>query len=414
MKGTEIASDGLEIRCYSELAQVSESWRCLEAQGAATTIYQSWDWVSAWHRNLIANAASGSRAQVAIVELLAAGETVALLPMMIRREKAVRILSWLGDSHFNFPGGLFHPRFLKTLDRASFQRLWRRIGSVLPRYDVAWFTSQLPQLDDAESPMQWLQRRPSPNSAHRLVFEHHDWPRLLIELRSRSTRKRMRNEESRLSREGDVQFEEVDSEQAIDVAIDAVFRQRSLRFRALGIPLESRMADYQRFYRSLLQESLHGATASNRFYLLLLKLDGELLASLLIAEKDGVVYPLINSMTTSRYSRWSPGDYLLRHLIADACERKMVAIDFGLAEDSSYKTAWCNRRIEIYETIHGNGLYGKAVAFAMIGRTSLARRIKQSPRAWAWYQFFRSLKTDGVMNSDWKNSFQKLLRATHG
>ncbi len=413
MKEIEIASGSLEIRCFGDLAQVREAWHCLEAQGAATTIYQSWDWVSAWHRHLISSA-TGKRAQVVIVEVLAGEHTVALLPMMIRREKGVRILSWLGDSHFNFPGGLFQAYFLKGLDRASFQRLWRRIGKALPAYDVAWFTSQLPQLDDADSPMQWLHRRPSPNSAHRLVFEHHDWQKLLTELRSRSTRKRMRNEESRLSREGEVVFEEVNAEQEIDAAVDAVFRQRERRFRALGIPLEPRMADYQRFYRSLLQQSLHAANPSSRFYLLLLKLDGELLASLLIAEKDGVVYPLINSMTTSRYSRWSPGDYLLRHLIADACERNMVAIDFGLAEDSSYKTAWCNRRVEIYETIHGNGLYGKAVAFVIIGRTTLARRIKQSPRAWAWYQFFRSLKTDGVMNSDWKNSFQKLLRATHG
>lgn len=405
-------TDNLDVRCFGALQQVEASWRQLEAEGAAATIYQAWDWVSNWYQHLLADS-SGSRTRLAIVEVAEGNTPVALLPMMIRREKMVRILTWIGDSHFNFPGGLYQPAFLKTLEKDIFLKLWQRIEKTVPGYDVAWFTNQLPHFGGADSPWQWLHRQPAPNSAHRLTFEHHDWPRLLTALRSRSTRKRMRNEESRLSREGEVTFAVVDQCQ-IDASIDAVFHQRERRFRALGIPLESRLADYQRFYRALLHTTPHDSDRSSRYYLLLLKLDGEMLASLLIAEKDAVVYPLINSMTTSCFSRWSPGDYLLRHLIADACQRKMKAIDFGIAEDSSYKTAWCNQRIEIYETVYGRSLYGRLIAFVIVTRTTFARRIKQSPRAWALYQFFRSLKTDGVMNSDWKNSLQRLLRATNG
>jgi CelD/BcsL family acetyltransferase involved in cellulose biosynthesis len=224
----------------------------------------------------------------------------------------------------------------------------------------------------------------------------------------------MRNEESRLSREGDVEFGIVEGEAEIEAAIDAIFRQREARFRQLGIPVESRVADYQHFYQALLLASSNNSDASERYYLLLLKLDGQMLASLLIAEKDGIVYPLINSMTASRYSRWSPGDYLLRYLIQDACERKMKAIDFGLAEDNSYKTAWCNHRTDIYDTIHGRGAFGKTAAFVIIARTAMARRVKQSPRAFAWYQFYRSLKNDGFRNHDWKHNFQRLFRATNG
>ncbi len=403
--------DTLALRCYQQLSEVESSWQQLERRGAAPTVYQSWQWVSAWQRRL--GGAPSSR--LAIVVVSAADETpLALLPFMIRRDKGLRVLRWLGDSHFNYPGGLFVPRFLSSLDEGRFRALWRRIDSVLPGYDVVWLDSQLPRLGDAPSPWQWLDRRPAPNSAHRLVFEHHDWSRLLPELRGKKTRKRMRNEESRLSREGMVTFQTVEDAAQLPAALDALFAQRHARFRSLGIPVEDRVEDYRDFYLDLLQASAAGGEGIDRYYLLRLNLDGEMLAGLLVAEKDRIAYPLINSMTLSRYSRWSPGDYLLRYLIRDACERQLTAIDFGLAEDSNYKTAWCNWRAETYETIHGRTLRGMAAARLITMRTATARRIKQSPRAFAWYRYIRALKTEGLRNHDWKDDFQRLFRAAGG
>ena len=402
--------EDLRIDCHGSLDDAMESWRELESRGAAPTVYQAWSWVSAWQEKV--GEASGAR--LALVAIADERGPVALWPFAIRREKGLKILSWIGDSHFNYPGGLFLPDFLARLDPAAFRKLWRRVEKRLPRYDVAWLTSQLPEHGAARSPFQWLDRRPSPNSAHRLEFAHHDWPRLLTELRGKKTRKRMRNEESRLSREGRVAFEIVTGDDALPAALEELFAQRNARFRALGITLEPRLDAYRRFYLQLLRASADEGSGPDRYYLLRLSLDDEMLAALLVAEKDGVAYPLINSMTLSRYSRWSPGDYLLRHLIEDACARRLRAIDFGLAEDSNYKTAWCNRRAETYETIRGRSLYGKSAALLLTARTAAARRIKQSPRAWACYRFFRSIKNDGLTNHDWKYDFQRLFRAAGG
>ncbi len=398
------------LRCHAHLQEVECLWRRLEAAGGAPTVYQSWPWVAGWHRSL----GNGCGSRLALVTVSDGERPLALLPLSIRREKGLRILSWLGDRHFNYPGPLFDPSFLGSLDETRFRALWRRIDAVLPRHDVVWFNSQLPSVGGAVSPWQWLDRRPAPNSAHRLAFAHHDWPRLLAELRGKKTRKRMRNEESRLSREGEVAFEVVDDADRLAEALDALFVQRNARFRALGIPVESRLDDYRRFYLGLLRASVAGETAPDRYYLLRLTLDGEMLAALLVAEKEGIAYPLINSMTLSRYSRWSPGDYLLRHLIRDACDRKLQAIDFGLAEDSNYKTAWCNQRMETYETIRGRTLQGQLAAALITVRTAAARKIKHSPRAFACYRFFRSLRSEGLRNHDWKYDFQRLFRATGG
>lgn len=381
--------DSFKLSCTTHIEDVETAWRQLQESNLAT-VYQDFNWVSAWLKNLISNNQNSSQLEPVFITVHDAEKPVALFPMCIRNKKSIRILSWLADGHFNYQSGLFDQGFLTALDEDGFLSLWKNIENLLPAYHVLRLTNQPSHISDIESPFRWIERRPSPNSSHQLIFEHHNWDDLLKELRSKSTRKRMRNEESRLSREGNLRWKKVDSEDQLEYYLDELFRQREARFKLLGIELEANPDSYKDFYIELLKESIHD---KNPFVsMMVIELDDVVLATILLAEKDEKIYPLINSMTSSEYRKWSPGDYLLRLVIQDACEKKSKLIDFGLSEDSNYKTAWCNNRTEIFESIKGKGPIGKITAGFINSEILLKRKVKQSPKLWSWYCAFRSGK----------------------
>jgi len=378
-----------KLSCTTHIGDVENAWRQLH-ESDLTTVYQDFNWISTWLKNLISNDYNSRQFEPVFITIYDTVKPVALFPMCVRNKNGIRILSWLADEHFNYQSGLFDPDFLAALDEDSFLPLWKNIEKLLPTYHVLWLTNQPSHISNIESPFRWIDRHSSPNSSHQLIFKHHNWDDLLKELRSKSTRKRMRNEESRLSREGNLRWKKVDSEDQLEYYLDELFRQREERFKLLGIKLETNIESYKNFYIELLKESIHD---ENPFVsMMVIELDEVVLATILLAEKDEKIYPLINSMTSSEYQKWSPGDYLLRLVIQDACEKESKLIDFGLSEDNNYKTAWCNSKTEIFESIKGKGLTGRILAGIIYSEILLKRKIKQSPKLWSCYCSYRSGK----------------------
>ena len=389
--------DTIQIDCHLRIEEVEKDWRWLESTNTVSTIYQSYDWVAAWCRNVLSHTSQAKQHRIFIITIFSDGKIVALLPFYLRVKYGIRLLGWLGDDHFNYRGGILDKDFLASLDHDSFLVLWKMIENELPGYHVLWLTNQPRYLNDSLSPFCWLGELPAPNSGHQLVFQHHNWDQLFAELRSKSTRKRMRNEESRLSREGNLSWKKVGDIDEIYRYLDILFQQRKERFKLLGIPLEEDINHYIKFYSDLLNTALK--SGSGFVYMIIIELDNSVLATMVLAEKNGRIYPLINSMTNSRFQQWSPGDYLLRIVIKSACEGKAELIDFGPGENNNYKSAWCNSKTELFETIRGRRLTGVVLASLIITATTLKRRIKQSPRLWACYRSLRS------------GNFRKLLKA---
>lgn len=389
--------DSIQIDCHQRIQDVEKEWRSLEATHSALTIYQCYDWVEAWCRNVLNHSSQTKQHRVVIVTITLAGKVVALFPFYLRVYYGFRILGWLGDDHFNYHGGLIDREFLTLLDHDNFPDLWSKVENELPDYHVLWLTHQPRYLYESLSPFRCIGDLPAPNSGHQLVFQHHRWDQLLAELRSKSTRKRIRNDESRLSREGSLSWKRIDTIDEVNRYLDILFQQRKDRFRRLGIPLEENIKQYINFYSDLLNQAIK--SGSDFVHMMVLELDGTVLATMVLAEQNGRIYPLINSMTNTRFRQWSPGDYLLRIVIRNACDENAGLIDFGLAEDNNYKTVWCNTKTELFESIKGRGLAGAAIASLFIAGITLKRRIKQSPRLWAWYRSLRS------------GNFKKLLKA---
>lgn len=384
----------LDVEVCQNIEDVKEIWLALE-QSCPVSIYQKYDWVQSWCMHLLGDEKNQSAVKPFFVTISLQGasaesdkQTLAILPFCIKRKKGVKFLSWLGDEHFNYQGGLFDERFLAELTEHDFRTLWKRINSVLPYYRFIWFNNQSIMSNGIMSPFRWLNQQTSPNSGHQLVYKYHDWDVLLAELRSKSTRKRMRNEESRLAREGQLTWKRVDAPHDIEFYLDILFQQRQDRFQQLGVAVEDDIAAYKKFYLNLLHVSAHQEQAM--LYLKVIELDNQVLATMLLGENGNKTYLLINSMTSTHYSKWSPGDFLIRLTLQAGCQNKTDLIDFGLSEDSNYKTAWCNTKLDMFETIKGRDVLGHVCAFVIRSRSNLKRKIKQTPTLWMAYRALRS------------------------
>lgn len=385
--------DSFKLSCSYHFEEIKKTWLELQKNNFVT-VYQDYEWNSNWFKHLINKHLSTNQLKAVFITVYEGDTPVALFPLCIRKLKGVRVLTWLADDHFNYQGGIFNQTFLTELNKETFLSIWNDIEDLIPDFHVIWLTHQLSTISGIESPFGWIEQHSSPNSAHQLIFKHHHWDDLLKELRSKSTRKRMRNEESRLSREGHLSSKKISNENELEFYLDVLFKQREDRFKLLGIDLETNIESYKSFYLELLKNAVHEKEPF--VYMMVVELDDVVLATILLAEKNKIIYPLINSMTSSEYHKWSPGDYLLRLVIQDACNKQVKMIDFGLSEDNNYKTAWCNNKTEIFETIKGKGIVGKLIALFINRGVFLKRKIKQSPKLWSWYCSFRSGKLGKV------------------
>ncbi len=387
MESVGMPQEKLKVEYTHDIGVVKEAWLALENTNSIP-VYQKYDWVNQWYNHMIVKNSSNQHVQPIFLSVFRSEKVVVILPLCIIRNKGIRFLSWLADEHCNYQGALFDSDFLRGLNKSDFQKLWLQIEGLLPKFDVLWLRNQVLNINGTESPFRWIDQHTSPNSGHQLVFKHHNWDELLIELRSKSTRKRMRNEESRLSREGELSWKRVSDQVEVEFYLNELFDQREQRFKLLGIDLESNVSLYKDFYLKLLTSSVNEPTPF--VYMMVVELDQFVLATMLLAESGNMTYLLINSMTSSKYHKWSPGDYLIRLTLQEGCMKQSELIDFGVSEDSNYKTAWCNTKLEMFETIKGQGWLGKGIALLIRNGSLLKRKVKQSPKLWSFYCSFRS------------------------
>ncbi len=367
----------IEISSTIYLKPLSQQWLRLEQDGHCSP-YQQYFWI----KNFIESITPPYPQTHYFVTLNIDEEAVAILPFTLTRRMGCRTLTWLGNKHSNYLGGIYSQELVASLEKDSFERLWQEVKRILPHFDILWLTPQLGGTTDSQTPFAWLNMTPSANTSHQMLYPHHDWTQLLHVSRSKKTRKRMRNEENRLGREGTLCWRRLHSETDIKHYLPELLQQRETRFAERGITHQENLDEYTQLYQKMLVQSLDNEEQPTR--MLILKLDDRLLAALILFKWKQAYYPLMISMTNSRYRSWSPGEYLLRIMMVEGCEEEIEFIDFGPGEDR-YKTSWCNATTPLFDTVVAETLYGKLVTFSVCRYIELKRKIKHSPRLWALY-----------------------------
>jgi CelD/BcsL family acetyltransferase involved in cellulose biosynthesis len=373
------------ISIFDDFAAAENDWRRFE-RDADCTVFQSFDWLSAWFRHI------GFRSHIrpAIVLVRRAdGEPLLLLPLGIV-PGIVRRLTWLGNDLCDYNAPLIAKGFSGERAAADFPALWADIRERLQsnpqhHHDLIDLTKMPETLGGQPHPFLQLDVRLNPSGAH-LVRLHGTWEQFYTNARSSATRRRDRTKRKRLGEMGEVRFVNPDSAEEIARTIGVLIAQKAKAFARMGVEDIFARPGYREFFLDLAtdprtRQLIHvsrfevgpvcaatnlGLTFRKRYY------------HVLASHHDGEV------------SRYGPGAAHLRDLMARAIEQGFGEFDFTIG-DEGYKFEWADTELRLYDHVAAANLRGRPAAAWALGSRRLKRAVKQNAMLWSGVKRTRAL-----------------------
>jgi len=366
-----------------DLQSLEPEWRRFE-QYADATVFQSFDWLSLWHRHI------GSKHGVRVAVVLAhsrAGELLFLLPLAVA-PGAIRRLTFLGDGLCDYNAPLLAPDFSSRLRAGEFASLWARVRALLQsepdlKHDVVELT-QMPEMVGAQAnPFAHLPVRLNPSGAH-LTQLSGTWDEFYTIRRSSGTRRRDRTKLKRLAEHGEVRL--VDPMDAEDIArtLETLIHQKSQAFACMGVQNLFDRPGYRDFFLDL-------ATSPRTRHLVhvsRLEVGTTWAAVNLGLTFRDTYYHVLASYDDGEIARFGPGAAHLRDLLQRAIRLGFRRFDFTIG-DERYKFEWSDTELKLYDHVAAATFWGWPQVFLALAFRRLKRLIKQSPVLWRSFSLLR-------------------------
>lgn len=373
----------VRVSIHDDLSSIESEWRAFE-QDADCTVFQTFDWMSAWYRNI------GVRSGVSPAIVMArdsAGELLLILPFAIEAG-AVRRLTWFASDLCDYNAPLLAADFSRRVGADRFLELWRDIVERLQshpdfRYDLIHFEKMPEKVNAQPNPMLEFPVVLNPSNAY-LTGLSGDWEAFYAAKRSSATRRRDRTKRKRLGEFGEVKLVNPASASDVAASFEILMQQKTLQFARMGVANLFAKPGYPEFYREVAttkRELVHisrldvGAVPSAVNYGLIFR---------------GCYYHVLASYTDHEMSKFGPGAAHLHDLMGHAIGRGCGLFDFTIG-DERYKRDWCDTEIKLYDHIAIATARGAMVAGPLLAARAAKRWIKQTPIVWNSFTKVRSM-----------------------
>jgi len=364
----------LAVEVHSHAANVLGAWAELEGLAAAS-LYQTRAFLLPW---LETRGAALAITPFFILVRSEAGQAVALFCLGLHVRGPFRIASFLGAKDSNFNLGLLRPGF--EPGKAEICDIFRRAAQTVPNGPDLYALFNMPLAwEGRANPLAALQHQESPSFAYMTALA--DDPALIDAKLSKDMAKKLRKKEKRLADRGALVYGVACDGVESAAAIDAFFRQKIARCTAQGIVTDFATPPMRAFVEML--------AAAGRLELYTLALEGRVLAVYGGGVHRGRFSAMFNSFDADpAIAASSPGDLLLKSLIAQQAAAGRASFDLGIGE-ARYKMSFCDETIVLIDAVLPVGIKGRLLAFLLASRQKLKRAIKQNPRLFAWIRRFQ-------------------------
>jgi len=370
-----VAAHGdVRLSVHEDLAAVEQDWRAFE-QIADGTVFQSFDWLATWQRNI---GRLNNVVPVIVTGHDARGRLLFLLPLSIESGRFTRRLTWLGTDLCDYNGPLLAADFGQLFDAARFQQVWRDIVARLQsrpqlRFDVVHFDKMQNTVGAQHNPFMGLGVLCNPNGAYCMQLGD-DWEKFYADKRSSATRRRDRTKRKKMSEFGEIRFVSAGPGADLATTLDTLMEQKSKSFAAMGVADIFARPGHREFYHAL-------AAQSHFVHVSRLDVGAHTAAANLGMIFRGSYYHLLASYDGGELSKYGAGAAHMHDLMRTAIERGCTSFDFTIG-DERYKREWCDGQITLYDHVAPATLRGIPIAirFAVVGRVK--RWIKQTPVLW--------------------------------
>jgi len=378
------ARPAIELAIYDDLQAVEDEWRRFE-QSADCTVFQTFDWLSLWHRHV------GKPAKVIPAIVLGRGgdgELLFLLPLAVV-PGLVRRLTWLGSELCDYNAPLLVTGFGNQVPPGHFRELWREICRALQRrapyrYDIVELTKMPEAVGTQVNPFLELDVGLNPSGAH-LTRLYGTWEEFYQAKRSSATRRRDRTKRKRLAEFGEVRFFTPRDANDTALTLDTLIEQKSKSFARMGVANLFARPGCQDFFLDLVTNP----RTQHLVHVSRLEVGSTRAAVNLGLTFRGCYYHVLASYDDGEISRFGPGAAHLRDLMCHAIGLGCHTFDFTIG-DERYKTEWSDRTINLYDHVAPASARGWPLAMLILTSRRLKRAIKQNPLLWSVVSRLRS------------------------
>ena len=334
--------DDLKIYVVKDINSIMGQWRKLQMEYA--TPFQSIEWTSAW---LNAHESNLKQATTIIIGEDPQRKTHFILPFLRVKKLGMIKLKLAGTKHSSYGGGLFSYEFLYWVQPHDIERLFERLQLLLPKTDLISLYGIPSMIQNRHNPLLVLPYKSIISSSYQLALAG-DWDTIYKQKFSAKTRSKHRNMERRLAAMGKLKFVVAKSQEKKHELLDILLLTKSTQLKQQGLPDAFSSEEAKVFYQNLIKCEQNGS--SIKVLLSAVELDDRPIAISLDIIHMGVFYGLITTLVEGPFSRYSPGNYLLRRNVQRCCEQGLSLFDFGVGE-GDYKRRWSETEIVRYSVV---------------------------------------------------------------
>jgi CelD/BcsL family acetyltransferase involved in cellulose biosynthesis len=375
----------IRLTIAEDIEALEDTWRRFE-QVADATAFQSFAWLSLWHRHV------GAPAGVRPAIVLGHGEdgALALLIPLAVAPGTIRRLTFLGTSLSDYNAPVLAPGLAASLDREGFLALWSEIRAELQcrpnlKHDIVEITKMPAQVGAQPNPFLHLDVTLNPSGAY-LTHLSGTWDAFYTAKRSSATRRRDRTKRKKLGEIGEVRYVEPQDTAALTETMKTLFVQKSGAFAHMGVQDLFAQPGHQAFYLALATEP----RARDLVHVSRLDVGPTKAAVNLGLSFHGSYYHVLASYDAGEVARFGPGAAHLRDLLQQAIEKGLTRFDFTIG-DERYKLEWSDTLITLYDHVSSASLIGWPLAARAKAFWRIKRVIKQTPALWAAFTAMRAM-----------------------
>src|SRR5262245_15272700 len=333
----------LALTLIEDLAALEPEWRRFELY-ADGTVFQSYDWLSLWHRHI--GVPAGVRVAI-VLGRSRTGKLLFVLPLAVK-PGLVRRLTFLGDALCDYNAPLMAPEFAVELRDIAFLSVWHEILALVQSrphlaFDVIELTKMPETVGQQANPLLCLDVGLNPSGAH-LTELVGTWDEFYAAKRSSATRRRDRTKRKRLGEHGEVRFVNAGGSASLAPTLDTLMEQKARTFARMGVQNLFARPGHRDFFLAL------AANAPDLVHVSRLDVGAVWAAVNLGLSFGGTYYHVLASYDEGALARFGPGAAHLRDLLQHAIETGHTRFDFTIG-DERYKREWSDTTLRLFDHV---------------------------------------------------------------
>lgn len=370
--------DGIVLRLHDTVASAGDEWRALESNGFST-VYQSFAWSLTWEQS---GSVRHNKQPLIISGQSVSGEAMFIFPLQLHVSKRLKTVEFLSAPLASYGHLACSQWCFSEAGKGWFNSHFEDLLALCEPYDLLLLRDMPSAIGGVSHPLAAHFNLRAPNAAFTGLLAG-TFEEFINSRRSANSRKNLRWKNSKLDQAGKLSFDAGLRGSELREAADELFSDQGRRLEEAGIRDPFGEAERE-FYHRLLESRI----SDTRFNVMRLSVDGQGLSSIFAAFHRGTCSDFMTSLAASPLRKYSPGDLVLRKVIAHCYENGITQLDLGIG-DHDYKRLWASDELVLHHIVKGRTLKGVVAACAVYAKQLITRAIKSNRLLRGWFNAMR-------------------------